>query len=58
MEGKDDKGAEEMSCKDCARKDTEFCMICENEEFKVNQDQLAWQNFLCDMMCPESEEED
>lgn len=47
-----------MSCEDCARKDTDFCVICENEEFKVDEKQLEWENYLCDIMCGSEEEND
>lgn len=43
-------------CDGCARKDTDFCLVYNNEDFFITKEENEELNALCDLMCGEVEE--
>jgi len=42
-----------MTCESCGRRDTEFCIICKDDDFYISEDDKAYCDWLYVLMCPE-----
>lgn len=40
-----------MQCIDCANEGSKFCIICSDGDFHMTQDEKAYNDFMCDIMC-------
>lgn len=49
------KNVKEM-CDECARKDTDFCLVCDNGDSFITKKENDELNALCDLMCGKFEE--
>ena len=44
-------------CDLCANCDTFYCVVCEDGDFYRTYEQKAYEDYMCDLLCGESEEE-
>lgn len=46
-----------MSCRGCANKNTSYCSLCKDEDFFRTKEQKEYEDWMCDMLCPQPEED-